>query len=281
MKKEDFRIRDPFVLTDPITKKYYLYGTTDMYPGGISTSAVFSVYTSDDLEIFQGPYPVFEGGQCNFWSPRDYWAAEVHFYKGKYYLFGNFKADGKCRATHILAADSPMGPFGPISEKPQTPEDWECLDGTLWVENGVPYLVFCHEWVQCLNGEICAVELTQDLTVAKGKPFLLFRATDNPCVTPLCNSNGVPCFVTDGPFLWREQGNLHMIWSSFSADGYAVLEAEAENLHGTWKHFPRRFSFDGGHAMIFSDLNGHRMMALHEPNEPSKERLKLIPIDSL
>ena len=122
------------------------------------------------------------------------------------------------------------------------------------------------------------MELTEDLAAAKGEPFLLFRATDNPCVSPTHNSKGELCYVTDAPFLWQENGKLHMIWSSFSAKKYVVLEAEADNLHGKWTHYPNRFPFDGGHAMIFTDLNGQRTMALHGPNKPPLERLVLIPL---
>ena len=282
MKREEIHIRDPFVYTDTEHGKYYIYGTTDLLGAGSDTAPRFSVYVSEDLEEFQGPFAAFNGEDRHFWANKDYWASEMHCYKGKYYLFGNFKADGKCRATQILRADSPIGPFEAISEKPQTPEDWECLDGTLWVEDGVPYLVFCHEWVQCRDGEILAVELTDDLSAPKGEPFLLFRASENPCVRPTHNSKGELCYVTDGPFLYRENGKLHMIWSSFvkaeTRGKYAVLEAEADSLRGKWTHHPNRFPFDGGHAMIFRDLHGKRMMSLHAPNVPPNERMVLIPI---
>lgn len=278
MRREDIHIRDPFIYTDTEHGKYYIYGTTDMVGDQSLTTTRFSVYISEDLEEFQGPFPVFDGAKQHFWATKDYWAAEMHYYKGKYYLFGNFKAEDKCRATQILRADSPMGPFEPISEKPQTPEGWECLDGTLWVEDGIPYLVFCHEWLQCINGEICGVELTDDLTAAKGEPFLLFRANENPCIRAIHNSKRELCYVTDGPFLYRENGKLHMIWSSFTKGKYAVLEAEADNLHGKWTHFPSRFPFDGGHAMVFRNLNGNPVMALHGPNVPPNERMILIPL---
>ena len=283
MRREEIRIRDPFVYTDAEHGKYYIYGTTDLTEKS-RTIARFSVYISNDLEEFEGPFPVFDGAKRRFWATEDYWAAEMHYYKGSYFLFGNFKAEGRCRATQILRADSPMGPFEPISERPQTPEGWEALDGTLWIEGGIPYLIFCHEWLQCKNGEICAVELTDDLTKAKGEPFLLFRASDNPCVRPTHNSKGELCYVTDGPFLFREEGKLHMIWSSFAKAGtkgkYAVLEAVADDLHGEWEHLPSRFSFDGGHAMIFRDLSGKRIMSLHAPNIPPHERMIFIPLEA-
>lgn len=45
-----------------------------------------------------------------------------------------------------LRSDSLLGPFVPHGGKELTPEEWECLDGTLYVSpDGKPYLVFCHE----------------------------------------------------------------------------------------------------------------------------------------
>ena len=49
------------------------------------------------------------------------------------------------RGTQILRADKPDGPFLPLSTLQQTPLDEMALDGTLWVEDGVPYMVYCHE----------------------------------------------------------------------------------------------------------------------------------------
>ena len=151
-----------------------------------------------------------------------------------------------------------------------TPSDWECLDGTLFVEKGTPYVVFCHEWKQVMDGEIRAQALTEDLKSPVGEPFLLFRATDNKGVSELKGHEG--CFVTDGPFLWREDGRIRMIWSSFFEGRYLVLSAESDSLKGPWRHGESLFDFDGGHAMIFHTLEGKRMISLHRPNKANFER---------
>ena len=80
-------------------------------------------------------------------------------------MFVSFKADGVMRGTQILKAESPMGPFLVHSDGPVTPRDWSCLDSTLYVEDGVPYMVFCHEWSQpgVDDGEMCVIPLTDDL----------------------------------------------------------------------------------------------------------------------
>ena len=104
LKREQIRIRDPFVLPDRERGCYFLYGTTALESGSIRANDSFSVYRSTDLEHFEGPKVIFRGSDIGFWADHDFWAPEVHFYNGKYYLFGSCKADGKCRATQILRA---------------------------------------------------------------------------------------------------------------------------------------------------------------------------------
>lgn len=271
MKREDIRIRDPFILADKQEGVYYMYGTTAL-GAGLDAGDRFEAYVSRDLEDFEGPFTVFRGAEVNFWADRDYWAPEVHFYQGKYFLFGSFKAENHVRATQILVSDSPLGFFKPLTNEPVTPSDWECLDGTLWVEDGVSYIVFCHEWLQIEDGEICALQLTPDLKYPVGKPFTLFKASANPAVDAFKGRGGEHCRITDGPFLFREDGMLKMIWSSLAGGKYAVLEAQAETLRGEWRHSGSRFTFDGGHAMLFRDFNGKLKISLHHPNTPPNER---------
>ena len=273
LKREDIRIRDPFILTDKEHGCYYMYGTTALLEGSIYCGNTFSVYKTEDLEHFSEPKVIFDGNAIGFWADKDFWAPEVHIYNGKYYLFGSCKADGKCRATQIFVCDTPDGAFVPVSEKPITPADWECLDGTLWVENGTPYMVFCHEWVQVVDGEIWAVPLKQDLSAPDGDPFMLFRASDNPNVS--AGKRGQR--VTDGPFLFCEEGKLKMIWSSFYEGRYLVLEAVSDSLHGKWEHKGSRYDFDGGHAMLFKRLDGTQMISLHSPNKAGLERAMFLP----
>ncbi len=270
LKRQDIRIRDPFIYTDRENSCYYMYGTGSLIDGTINTGNKFWVYKSYDLENFEGPITIFDGDEENFWADRDYWAPELHRYNGKYYLFASLKAEGRNRATQIFVSNTPDGKFAPLSDAPITPKEWMCLDGTFFIEDGVPYMVFCHEWVQVGDGEIWAVPLTDDLTSPAGEPKMLFRASDDPEVTPHGGRSGD--YVTDGPFLRHEDGKVKMIWSSFCNGRYAVLEAEADTLFGEWRHSGSRFAFDGGHAMIFETLDGERKLALHSPNTCDLER---------
>lgn len=268
--KEEIRIRDPFILADRATKKYYMYGTTEL-TDGIGTRNKFSAYVSCDLKYFDGPYVVFDGSTSGFFATQDFWAAEVWLYKDKYYLFGSCCTTPKNRLTQIFIGDNPLGPFSPLP-KARTPESWTCLDGTLYVENDIPYMVFCREWCEVEDGLICAVQLKDDLTDVVGEPFVLFAASENVYVDSFKDKHGENCRITDGPFLFRERGKLKMIWSSISHGKYAVLEAISDTIMGKWQHLDSRFDFDGGHAMIFKAFDGKKYMALHSPNTPPLER---------
>ena len=212
----------------------------------------------------------FDGGKIGFWADRDYWAPEVHRYNGKYYLFGSCIAEGENRCTQIFVSDSPEGEFVPLSDKARTPKDWVCLDGTLYVENGVPYMVFSREWIQVKDGEMWAMELSKDLSEPVGEPFKLFSASEAKGVTEFGGIKGA--YITDGPFMFWENGKLRMMWSSFYEERYVVLLAESDSIKGKWTHLGSQFDFCGGHGMLFEDLNGKRMISLHSPNTADLER---------
>ena len=280
--RKDIRIRDPFVLTDKENGCYYMYTSTDKVSAELSHFPLgVAAYKTYDLENFEDPVLVFDISSLgDFWADRDVWAPEVHKYGDYYYLFVSLKSGERCRGTQIFRADSPLGKFLPISERPITPEDWESLDGTLYVENGTPYMVFCHEWVQIVDGTVCALELTKDLTAPVGEPFVLFAASENPDVTELVGSRGRHGFITDGAFLYHEGGKLKMIWSSFKDGRYAVFCAVSDGgIRGKWSHLPNLFDFDGGHPMVFEALDGKRKISLHSPNYGNLERAVFIDLD--
>ena len=270
LKRSEIRIRDPFVITDRENNCYYMYGTTDLENGSLAARTSFTVYKSYDLELFSEGKVIFDGKSSGFWATRDYWAPEVHEYNGRYYLFGSFKADGECRGTQILVSDTPDGEFKPLTKSPVTPRNWECLDGTLYIEDEVPYIIFSHEWTQIKDGEICAMELTRDLKRPAGEPFTLFKASSAVDVTEIVKGEGN--YVTDGPFLYREDGRLKMIWSSFCNGRYVILEAESDSIRGEWRHLGSKYDFDGGHAMLFYTLEGERKISMHSPNTAGLER---------
>lgn len=276
MKTSDIQIRDPFVFVED--GYYYLFGSTDkdIWTGGVG----FDVYRSADMANFEGPFPAFRPPK-GFWAKKNFWAPEVHKYRGAYCMFATFKPKTGRRGTAVLKSAAAMGPYEPYSAGPVTPPEWECLDGTLFVEDGMPYLVFCHEWVQAVDGEICAISLSPDLKAPAGKPALLFHASEASWAAPLKSRPGkvIPpeSYVTDGPFLWRTQdGGLLLLWSSFGADGaYRIGAAcsESGTLRGPWLQSAEPlYAADGGHGMVFRATTGQLYLAIHTPNKTPDER---------
>jgi len=280
LQNNDIHIRDPIVLPLTAEKQYYLYGTTGPQ-SWTNFASGFDYYTSSDLQIWEGPFPAFRP-PTNFWADRNFWAPEVHAYRGRYYLFASFKAEGVCRGTQILAADSPQGPFLPVSEGPVTPHDWECLDGTLFVDaHSQPWMVFCREWVQVGDGEICAVPLSDDLKSGVAQPSVLFRASEAPWAQEIVSKNRRG-YVTDGPWLHRlASGELIMLWSSFGAGGYTVGIARSASgeISGPWQQVAEPlYAGDGGHCMVFRTFDGQLRLAFHRPNQSPDERPQFIPL---
>ncbi|HEX8316056.1 MAG TPA: glycoside hydrolase family 43 protein [Flavisolibacter sp.] len=274
IKLKDIKLRDACIVPDKKTGTYYMVG-----PG---RSASVVQYTSKDLVNWYGPQTIYKTPERHWGDTviQSIWAPEMQVYKGRYYLFVTFSTTTLLqeqwlawrprvvRGSAILVGDSPTGPFKALQNQAVLPPSMMTLDGTLWEENGIPYMVYAHEWVQVSNGTIEAVPMTADLSDTIGGPKLLFRANSAPWVRIASPTEG--CYVTDAPYFMKSKsGKLFMIWSSFTEGGYTVGTAISDSgkLAGPWRHDPKPlFSKDGGHGMLFTTFEGKLMMILHTPN---------------
>lgn len=268
LKCGDINIRDPFVLFE--NGMYYMYGTRAAN-FGIKTGG-FDVYVSPDLQNWSGPAECFHSETYGLNYGAN-WAPEVHKYKGAYYMFATFvQARSGLRGTYILKADSPLGPFRPHSNGPVTPDGWECLDGTLYISrDGRPYIVFCHEHTQIIDGTICFAALSDDLSETIGEPVTMFRASSPDWADEL---EAGKHYITDGPFLYRSEADtLFMIWSTFIQGQYAqcLVKFDDGELGMDFAHLPPITARDGGHGMIFSG-GSRTYLVLHSPNKTGSER---------
>lgn len=267
MKLSDINIRDPFILKEGDT--YYLYGTRakdfGQWVGG------FDVYISTDLENWSEPVECFNSEQ-NGLNRCVNWAPEVHKYNGAFYMFATFTRENDLRGVFILKSASPLGPFEKHSQGAVTPDEWECLDGTLYIDkNGVPYMIFCHEHTQIIDGTVCCIELSDDLTQAAGEPVYLFSGSspDWADIKPEGEH-----YITDGPFMYTtKDGELLLIWSTFIDHKYAQCVAKSNNgrIDGKFVHLPPLVTNDGGHGMIFK-ADDKLTLTFHTPNQTCLER---------
>lgn len=294
----DISVHDPFVLTDEETQTYYLYTTgipqyTDLERCGVL------VYKSKNLSEWEGPYVVFTVPDDTWAHPQHgTWAPEVHKYKEKFYLFVTLHNrdhilakppevwhTNHMRGTSIAVADSPEGPFELLkTEGPVTPKEFMTLDGTLYIDdNDQPWMVYCHEWIQVLNGTFEALPLKHDLVESTGDPIHLFNASEAPWI----NKERVPSkdptiYVSDGCQLYRTKGGyLVMLWSSYNNEGYVqtIARSKSGGLEGPWEQLDPLVGNDSGHGMMFKTFEEVWMLILHQPFDTPQSRAKIYEME--
>ena len=273
MKLEEINIRDPFVLAADGT--YYLYGTRAKNFG--CKVGGFDVYTSNDLVNWSDAQECFNSEKYGL-NKEVNWAPEVHKYKGEYYMIATFTQENGLRGSYILKSSSPLGPFEPYSDGALTPEEWECLDATLYISKiGEPYLVFCHEHTQIIDGTICFIKLNKELNAAISLPTKLFAGSTPAWADKKPEGEH---YITDGPFAYKtKQGKLLLIWSTFVNHKYCqcVARSSDNELNGVFEHLPLLIDNDGGHGMIFK-ANDKLYLSYHTPNTNGQEHPKFVEI---
>ncbi|MCL2736694.1 MAG: glycoside hydrolase family 43 protein [Propionibacteriaceae bacterium] len=272
----EIQIRDPFLVCED--QVYYLFGSTDKdiwHGPGVG----FDVYRGSrpgEFTSFEGPFPAFRP-PAGFWSTTNFWAPEVHAHHGAFFMFASFQPVHGRRGTAVLRSERVMGPYVPWSEGPVTPPEWECLDGTFFVDvDARPWMVFCHEWTQVGDGQVCAMPMDATLRRACGAPRVLFTASQAPWAAPL-RDRAPGSYVTDGPYVVRHpSGALLILWSSFGVDGkYCIGVARSRSgvLDGPWTQSDQPlYEADGGHGMVFAGPDSRLFLAIHTPNSTPDER---------
>ena len=212
----------------------------------------------------------------------------MHRWRGRWYLFVTVHNEGlplaqpspvpgqktHRRSTVLAVADELAGPFRLLRDgEPVVSKELMTLDGTLYVDPaGKPWMVYAHEWLQLRVGAFAAVPLDAELR-AIAPPRELFRGDASPAAQP---QQGQGAIVTDGPQLYRTaDGSLHMLWSSWGADGYfqTLSRSKSGDLFGHWEHLPVWLGKGSGHGMLFRTLDEAWMLVVHRPFKNARGKL--------
>ena len=252
---DELSMSDPFIYPDPETHTYYL------------TSSGGRMYKSKDLKTWEGPYNIID--IKGLWLEKAGFAAAAEIHKiGDYYYYAGTWSDH----SDLIQQDQPR--------------DWDCIDGTLYEENGKIYMIFVHEWTQIIDGTMDYIELAPDLSYTVSEhPVTMFRASELPCCGEM-NGLGeatfglkMPGWVTDGPQMFRTQtGKLGMLWSTWGKERYlqAVCYSESGTIAGPWVQEPEPFlANNSGHGMLFRTFEGKLVYIVHhvEGNGPRKPQM--------
>lgn len=284
-------IKNPFIYLDRENLTYYMTGD-----GGY-------LWTSKDLKLWNGAYNILQYDTTVWYGVSPVITApEIHKFNNKFYFVATFtlpdniidNVNGKNiprRSCEILVADSIQGPYKPITTaQPLLRADQAAQSATFITdEYGWGYIIYNHDWQQCMNGTTQIIMLTKDLAEQIGDPFTMFKASQNPWSTNNGNiGNNSFSPMMEGPFLFdtegRELGILFITEKNGEkALGVAYTEKD-HGLNGPWHIEPEpMLTGNYGQAMLFNDFDGSLVMVLHKDtiiNGDKKSIPQLFEMDS-
>lgn len=246
---------DPYILNHE--GNYYLYGT-----GG---KKGIRVYQSDNLANWSGAVGATDGfalDSSDVWGNHSFWAPEVYFLDGKFYMFYSVMEH-----LAIAESESPLGPFIQKEKKPLHLDTKE-IDSHLFIDtDGKTYLYF----VRFTGGnEIWMAEMLDDLSGIKEQTLTrCFGASE-----PWERTKKEPVArVAEGPFVLKHNNLYYLFYSAnhFRSQDYAVGYAISESPSGPFRKYENnpiligdgKAIFGTGHHSFFKSNSGQMYIVYH------------------
>lgn len=277
-------IGDPFILNDG--EYYYMYATGFDYPG-------FKVKKSSDLKNWE------DLGVCldmkDSWAFQDFWAPEVVYFNGKYYMHytARRKKDASLRMG-IAVAEKASGPFKDVYDGPFFDYNYASIDGHVFIDDdNQKYFYYSRDCSENVNykgehiSEVCVARLSDDLLKLTSDSIVLF-GPDKPYDSIEFENEK----WNEAPFVMKKDGIYYLTYSAnfFGSRDYCICLAKADNPLGPFtkcddvnpilKCKELGEDFGGpGHNMFFKDKQGNLKMACHiqtDEYHPSGNRKAVI-----
>jgi GH43 family beta-xylosidase len=222
-------IGDPFVLKHG--DKYYLYATSMPTLG-------FKVWQSANLVDWEEKGLALDSSlKGNRWGMGDFWAPEVVYYQGKFYMtYSARDMDGHLKIA-LAVSDDPLGPFINL-KAPLFDRGMSFIDGHIFIDDGTPYLYYvkdCSENIIDGNhvSQTFVQKMSEDLTELKGEPVLV--------VEPDQAWEGIysDWQWNEGPFVLKHEEMYYLMYSAnfYASADYAIGYATAPTPLGPWKKY--------------------------------------------
>ena len=222
-------IGDPYILLH--NGKYYMYAT--------SAQDGFKYYVSENLTDWQ------EGGYCyknSPWGENDFWAPEVYYKKGKFYMIytARWKKNHSLRLG-VAVADNPEGPFIDLKPEPLFDYGYATIDATLFTDDdGKEYFYFVRDCSEnIINGVhrsvIYCSQIAEDYSSLIGEPVQISR----PDLPWELEKDG-DWQWNEGPVLLKRNGKYYLNYSAncYASRYYSIGCSESDNPLATTKDSP-------------------------------------------
>lgn len=197
---------DPDILLSEKTGKYYIYSTTDGFPGWGGT--YYTCYSSDNLRDWKYEGVALDAATESIpWADGNLWAPAIEEKKidGKYKYFLYFSAkpkDGEAKQIGVAVADSPTGPFQADSTAMITKSPvgrGQQIDVDVFTDpvSGKPYLYWG-------NGYMAGAELNPDM-----------RSIKEETITVMTPEGGTlqDYRYREAPYVFWRDGVYYFMWS--------------------------------------------------------------------
>ena len=190
------RVADPFVYRHDGV--YYLIGTTRQHNG-------FDCYTSPDLVHWTFAGAAYTKPDGHYGS-GSFWAPEVKYYNGKFYLtYSAYNPANRKLLSSLAVSDRPEGPYKDLYA-PWFDFGYSAIDCHLFVDRDkahTPYLFFSRNTSipGFASGENYVVQLTPDLSGFVGRPQMISQASQEWEMVDWAHCRG-----NEGPFVFYHKG---------------------------------------------------------------------------
>ena len=223
------RMGDPFAYEH--NGVYYLTGTT-----GLPEGEGFAYYTSSDLITWEYKGALYRKPE-NHIGTTAFWAPEVKYYKGWFYLsYSCYVPTSDLAETCLAVSDNPWGPFEDLYT-PWVDFGYSVIDSHIFVDDDdIPYLYFSrNDSGDGIGiGTNYVVRLKKNLSGADGEPRLVSEASQ-----PWEKVNWEKNRCNEGPFVLKHNGTYYMTYSANDTgyEFYGVGVATAKHPLGSWTKY--------------------------------------------
>ncbi len=221
---------DPEVLYSHKTGKFYIYPTTDGYPGW--GGYTFDVFSSDDLVHWtnEGTILNLKTDQVS-WASGNAWAPciiEKKNAKGEYKYYFYFSGEDGGKKIGVAVADDPTGPFVDsgrpmIPDRPKGVSHGQQIDGDVFQD---PVSGKCYFYYG--NGYMAGAELNDDM--------ISINKSTIKVLTPRGGDLSTFAF-REGTYVFYRKGTYYFLWSvdDTGAPNYHVAYGTSDSPLGPIK----------------------------------------------